>query len=470
MKPVLTAAQAAALDEASTETVQVLMERAGLGVALAAVDMGIGYGSQVVVLAGPGNNGGDGYVAARYLRERGVAVRVLALAEPRSTGAKWAADLARSAGVPIRPWEADPVPVDLVVDALFGAGFRGNLPEAAISWAKFAGRVLSVDVPSGLNATDGTSAGSCFRAERTVTFQAKKVGHFVGLGPDVCGVVNVVAIGLPQGDSEFFECERSDAPLPERGRTVHKWSAGSVAVVGGAPGMTGAALLAAWSALAAGAGSTSIICRADTQGIYASSAPGVLTHAFGKGGVPATEDAIEVLDHAARFDVLAVGPGLGPGVDGFVRLLLERWTGPLLLDADGISTLSGVDLLATRRAPTIITPHAGEFRRLTGHDAGYSEATSLARETGATVVLKGNPTFVAGEELWVVDSGGPELATIGTGDVLTGVTAAFVASGMPHETAARSAAYWHGIAGATLAERENVTAMSLVREIGRVVR
>ncbi len=469
MKPVLTAAQSAALDEAATEPVEILMERAGLGVALAAVRMGIGYGSNVIVLAGPGNNGGDGYVAARYLHNRGVAVRVHALADPRSNAAKRAAQSARESGVPVRSWTG-PVGSDLIIDALFGAGFRGNLPDTVIPWARSSGRVLSIDVASGLSATDGSSGGSTFRAERTVTFHAKKVGHFVGIGPDVSGVVEVVDIGLSAADGEFFHCEESDAPLPERARTAHKWSAGSVAVVGGAPGMTGAALLTAWSALGAGAGSVSIVCPADAQATYAGSAPGVLTHGVGQGDRFATEDAIEALGHVARFDVLAVGPGLGPGVDGFVRLLLERWNRPVVLDADGINALHDPDLLRNRTAPTIITPHAGEFKRLTGGPTGYVEAAAFARETGATVLLKGNPTFVAGDELWVVDSGGPELATIGTGDVLTGVTAAFLASGMVHEVAARSAAFWHGKTGISLAGRENVTAPALAREVRRVIR
>ncbi len=469
MKPVLTAAQSAALDEASDEPVEVLMERAGLAVALAAVDMGIGYGSRIVVLAGPGNNGGDGYVAARYLHQRGVSVEVLALAEPRASGAKWAEGTARMAGVRVRPW-TDPYPVDLIIDALFGAGFRGNLPDGTIPWARASQRVLAVDVPSGLNATDGTSGGTTFRAERTVTFQTPKVGHFVGIGPDVSGRIDVVDIGLPDGEAEFYQCESTDAPLPGRARTVHKWSAGSLAVVGGAPGMTGAALLAAWSALGAGAGSVSIVSPASARPIYAAAAPGVLTHSVGHGDVFLTEHAVEVLDYADRFDVLAVGPGLGKGVEGFVRVLLERWPGPLVLDADGINALPDIERLATRSAPTIITPHAGEFRRLTGRDAGYLEAAALAREAGVVVVLKGNPTFVAGDEVFVVDTGGPELATIGTGDVLTGMIAAFLASGMASEVAARSAAYWHGRAGASLAERENVTATALAAEVGKVLR
>lgn len=468
MKPILTAAQSAALDEASAESIEVLMERAGLRVALAAVDMGVGYGSTVTVLAGPGNNGGDGYVAARYLRDRGVAVHVLALAEPRSHGAKWAAKSAADAGVPIRPLD-EPNGADLVIDALFGSGFRGNLPAEAVPWAKLARRVLAVDVPSGLNATDGTTAGSCFRAERTITFQTANVGHFVGVGPEVCGRVEVVDIGLPDGEYDLALCEELDAPIPQRTRITHKWSAGSVAVVGGAPGMTGAALLAAWSALASGAGSVAIVCRSDTQQVYAAAAPGLLTHGFGTGGTPTAQDAIEVLDYASRFDVLVVGPGLGPDTEGFVRVLLERWPGPLVLDADGINSVSGIDLLR-RGAPTVITPHAGEFQRLTGHAADYREAAALVRETGAIVLLKGNPTFVAGSDVWMVATGGRELASIGTGDVLAGIVGALAASGMPVEVAARSGAYWHGVAGSELSRRQNVTAVELVNEVGRVIR
>jgi NAD(P)H-hydrate epimerase len=469
MKPILTATQSAALDEASAESIEVLMERAGLRVALAAADMGVGYGSRVIVLAGPGNNGGDGYVAARYLRDRGVAVGVQALAEPRSRGAKWAAKSAADAGVPIRPLD-EPIGADLVIDALFGSGFRGSLPAEAVTWAKLSRRVLAVDVPSGLNATDGTTAGSAFRAERTITFQTANVGHYVGVGPEVCGRVEIADIGLPDGEYDLALCEELDAPIPQRTRIAHKWSAGSVAVVGGAPGMTGAALLAAWSALASGAGSVAIACRSDTQQVYSAAAPGLLTHGFGTGGTPTAQDAIEVLDYASRFDSLVIGPGLGPDAEGFVRVMLERWAGPLVLDADGINALSGIDLLCERSAPTIITPHAGEFQRLTGHAAAYLEAAALARETGATVLLKGNPTFIAGTAVWMVATGGRELASIGTGDVLAGIVGAFAASGLSDEVAARSAAYWHGVTGSKLANRENVTATELASEVGRVIR
>lgn len=446
------------------------MERAGLGVALEAIDMGIGYGSRVIVLAGPGNNGGDGYVAARYLRERGVSVAVYALQEARSDAARWASDSAVAAGVPILEWGV-PRPADLVIDSLFGAGFRGNLPDGAISWAREAGRVLAVDVPSGLNASDGSSGGATFRAERTVTFQTLKVGHLLGLGPEASGTVKVVDIGLGSGDSEFYLCEEIDTARPSRSRTAHKWSAGSVAVVGGVPGMTGAALLTARTALRSGAGSVSVVSPPEVQQYYAAAEPGILTHRVGSGETFKTEDAIPLLDYAGRFDVLAVGPGLGGNVEGFVRLLLERWSGPLVLDADGLNALPDPDALRNRAGHTVITPHLGEFKRLTTGAAEYRDAATLSKETGVVVIMKGSPTFVAGGgDLWAVDAGGPELATIGTGDVLTGMVAAFLSAGIPMETAARSAAYWHGRAGRSLSRRQTVTATELVDEVGRVLR
>jgi NAD(P)H-hydrate epimerase len=158
---------------------------------------------------------------------------------------------------------------------------------------------------------------------------------------------------------------------------------------------------------------------------------------------------------------------LGSDQDKFVAALLEQWLGPLVLDADGLNALSGPQQLEARGAPTIITPHRGEFARLTGSEASLKAARRLAKDTDTVLLLKGNPTLVLGEERWAVTSGGPELATIGTGDVLAGAVAALWARGLDPETAARSGAYWHGWAGRSLAGRATVTAEGLVEEIGR---
>ena len=467
MKPVITPEESARLDAASTVPVDVLMDRAGLAVALAAVAEGAGYGTRVLALAGPGNNGGDAYVAARYLRRRGVAVEVRALGEPRGedTPAGRAAAAAIASGVPVRPL-GEPEDCDLIIDGLFGAGFRGSLPEQAAAWARSGRPVIAVDVPSGLNAGDGSVEGEAFPAVRTVTFHALKVGHLVGLGPGLCGLVEVADIGLTGEQPAFRVCEDADAPIPVRPRHAHKWSAGAVLVVGGAPGLTGAAAMAARSALEFGAGAACIACPGALQSVYAAMDPGVMSLAVGAGPTfPA--DPGPILEAARRFDVIALGPGLGTGPEAaaVVAGIVTSWERPLVIDADALNVLDD-QALAARSGVTVITPHHGEFRRLIGSEPGWEAAAAASAATGAVVLLKGGPTFIAGEELWAVTSGGPELATIGTGDVLTGMVAALIACGLDAETAARSAAHRHGLAGAALAAHTTVTATGLMGVIG----
>jgi NAD(P)H-hydrate epimerase len=467
MQLVITPEESGRLDAAAPDPVETLMERAGLGVALAATRLGVGYGSRVVVLAGRGNNGGDGYVAARHLAGRGVSVVVHALGEPKDPhgAAGTAAARARAAGVRIVQL-GRPEPADLVIDALFGVGFEGSLPDAVVPWTTSAAPVLAVDVPSGLDAATGTTSGPAFTAVATVTFHAMKPGHLLGEGPERCGPVSIVDIGLDGGEPTLLVCEADDAPRPDRPRTAHKWSAGSVAVVGGAPGITGAPMLTAQAALAMGAGSVALVCPAALQPTYAARTIEVMTRGVGKGPRFAPDDAAAVLDTASRFDVMVLGPGLGDGTQGFVPALLAGWDGPMVLDADGLNALDGVDVLASRAAPTIITPHAGEITRLIG-SAKLATVSRLPDDAGVVVVMKGNPTFVLGADRWVITSGGPELATIGTGDVLAGAIAALWSRGLAGEVAARSGAYWHGVAGAALAEEGTVTAERLADAIRR---
>jgi len=466
MRLVITPEESNRLDAASEEPVEILMERAGLGVALAGAAMGIGYGSRVVVLAGRGNNGGDGYVAARYLKNRGAQVTAHALGYPRGdySPARLAAIRAAAAGVKIIELGV-PEPADLVVDALFGVGFRGELPEAVLPWLDHDGAVLSVDVPSGLQAATGTVAGHAFTADATVTFHALKPGHLLGEGPERCGFVDIVDIGLKGGVPELRLCEAVDAPVAKRARTAHKWSVGSVAVVGSSRGMIGAGVLTAQSALNAGAGSASVVCPAGAQALVAGMTPGLLTQGIGTGDRLSADDVAAALEYTDRFDVVVLGPGLGPD-NGFAAEFVARREGKLLVDADGLNNLGGLAPLTARSDPTIITPHAGEFRRLAGRDASYEAASAIHDETGAVILLKGNPTFVLGSERWVVTSGGPELATIGTGDVLAGVVSALWACGLDGEVAARSGAFWHGAAGADLATRRTVTATELMSAVG----
>ncbi len=467
MQPVLTAAASHALDATATEAVDVLMDRAGLAVALAAVDMGARYGTRVTVLAGPGNNGGDGYVAAAYLADRGVAVTVLEAHPPKTPACQAAAARARRRGVRVVS-ETSPGADDVVViDALFGAGFRGELDDRWDPWLTQPVPVLAVDVPTGLDATTGEAGRRHVRASRTVTFHAHKVGHFVGAGPSVCGQIDVVDIGLDGGEAAFWLADAADAPRPARPVDGHKWSVGSVMVVGGAPGMTGAAWLAGSAALRFGAGSVAIGTNALTAATYAALAPHLLTPSVGTSAGWHPGDGELITKASERFDVLVVGPGLGPAAD-LVEAVVEQRTGSLVLDADAITGID-IDLLQRRRGPTVLTPHAGEFLRLTGQEASYESAAMLAERTGAVVCLKGPTTFVAspGAPVVGIATGGPELATIGTGDVLTGMIAALWARGLAPARAAVSGAFWHGRAGTELGRTRTVTAELLADEVGR---
>ena len=466
MRPVLTAEQSRRQDDLASVEPRILLDRAGLAVALQAVALGAGYGRRVAVLAGPGNNGGDGYVAARYLAGRGASVDVYPLTEPRTGPARWARRLAESEGATVRAWE-DVRSADLVIDALFGAGFRGKLPD--LSRWEAVPACLAVDVPSGLDATTGVSGPGTLVADATVTFHGYRVGHLVGSGPDVCGKVMVADIGLPDVAPEMRLCEEGDAPLPVRDRTVHKWSAGSVLVLGGSDGLDGAATLTARAALRAGAGAVMIACPPTVEEKVRS--PEIMTRAIGTARSLTVGDLPQVLELAGRFDVVVIGPGMGsaPDLGSFVTGFLRGCEGPVVADADALNALDGPAGLAGR-GETVITPHTGEFFRLTGRTASYQEAARLADDTGITVLLKGAPTFVMGTGRWVVNSGGPELATIGTGDVLAGMIGAFWAAGLDGPVAARSAAYWHGRAAADLQRTRTVTADQLVEHLPAVTR
>jgi hydroxyethylthiazole kinase-like uncharacterized protein yjeF len=467
MRPVITPEESARLDAAAEVPEADLLERAGLGVALAATRLGAAYGSKVIVLAGPGNTGGDGWVAARHLKQRGVDVAVRSLGFPRgdSSPRRAAAIAAVDAGAQVEDL-AVPEAADLVIDALFGSGFHGELPERVLPWTSHPAPVLAVDLPSGLDGRDGSAGEAAFKAVHTVTFHALKTGHLVGSGPDLCGEVEVVDIGLRGEKPVWMLCEGVDAPVPPRSRDAHKWSAGSVAIVGGSPGIGGAPMLAGRAALEFGAGSVRVLAPEGIAPVIAAMDGGVMTAGFGEGSRYDIGDAAAVVAAAERFDVMVLGPGIGEGSGPFVDAVLAAWPKPLIIDADALAGLA-IESLAKRPSSTVLTPHAGEFRALTGREPVPEAASAVAAETGAVVLLKGSPTFVFGREAWVVDSGSSALSTIGTGDVLAGMIAALTARGLDPEVAARSAAFRHGLAGRALGGVASVTATGLLDEIGR---
>ncbi len=465
MIPVLTPVESRRLDETAPTRLLDLMERAGHAVAVTVLRAGYTYGSRVVLLAGPGNNGGDAFVAARHLRRFGVDVRVVSLAEPRTEPARTAARSASDAGVPILPW-CDPVPTDVLVDGLFGSGFARALPQEVIGWLDLPGFVLSVDIPSGLDGSTGTVPNRAFVADVTVAFHAPKVGHLIGAGPSHTGVLEIVDIGLEGGEPELLWWGEADSLVPRRHRRSHKWSAGSVLVAGGSPGMVGAPLLTALGALRSGAGAVAVV---RPGGLSLQAPPSLLSWGLGTADRFSAGDAATILQAGSRYDVLALGPGLGPDQEQLVNDIVAQWQGSLVLDADGINALD-LSVLEGRTFPTVITPHEGEFLRLTGEAPSYSAASELAAGTGSVILLKGGPSFVANAgPVKVITSGGPELATIGTGDILTGMVAAFLARGLAPSEAAASAAYWHGVAGRRVADRGVLTADLLGDEVARVV-
>jgi len=468
MEPVLSVAEMRRVDAETTADIDRLMEAAGNGIALTAARMGAGYGSRVHVIAGKGNNGGDGYVAARYLARRGATVTVHRVGIPADeTPAHRAMLSVAAAGVRVQEIGA-PEPGDLLIDAFVGTGFGRDLPSEVAAWTHVSCPVLAVDLPSGIDGDTGFASGSVFKADRTATFHMYKTAHFVGDGPDLCGEVDLYDIGLEGGDPTMYRMTDADVSVPERARTTHKWSAGAVATIGGVLGLTGAALFAARGAIAAGAGASVLFTTAATSSEYATAAPDIPQ-------MQASETkswrnhASEVLSLLGRFDVLVMGPGLEPVASEFVEHILDGFDGTAVVDAGALNALSHLDVLARRTAPTVLTPHGGEFRRLTGIDADLEAAQWLAEETGAVLLMKGNPTLVVADTTVVVDTGGAELATIGTGDVLAGMIAAFIAGGIDAPAATASAAYLHGIAGSDVALHNMVTPQRLIDAVSSLV-
>jgi hydroxyethylthiazole kinase-like uncharacterized protein yjeF len=421
--PIVTPDEMAAIDRAADEPVDVLIGRAGAAVARQARRMlGGTYGRRVIVVAGKGNNGNDGRDAARRLERRGVRVAVV-----------------EAADVPAR------LPaVDLVIDAAYGTGFRGEYQAPDPDGTP----VLAVDIPSGVNGLTGEAGDAAVRADATVTFAALKPGLLLLPGRQRCGTVVVADIGLDTSSAGAYLVEAADAAawLPERPVDAHKWRS-AVWVVGGSPGMTGAAVLSARGAQRAGAGYVRLSVPGAASDVGAP-VEVVTTELPGPGG----EWDRAIVEEVDRFKAMVVGPGLGSGSDGEVRRLVERTAVPTVVDGDGLTALGRLSGATLANPNIILTPHDREFERLTGSPPGadrLAAARELARTTGGVVLLKGPTTVVAGAEgsTLVVTSGGPALATAGTGDVLSGIIAALCAEGLDPLRAAAAGAFVHGAAG-----------------------
>lgn len=509
MRPIVSAEEMRRADEAAIEAgtrAEVLMDRAGHAVARTVLrEAGARYGRRVTVVCGKGNNGGDGFVVARVLHQEGLRVVCCTTFDPHETkgAAAHHLDLLRSTGCPVVRFDTRHLHADVIVDAVFGTGFHGE-PEGEAEVAlrtlehavsdeavlgdggEIAGaipvrprpRVVSIDVPS----------AGIVPAHVTVALGAEKFDTFFG-DAGASTRVEVADIGIPVEEGCVYVLERDDIvpALPELDPDDHKTSHGSVAVLAGSEVTTGAALLVARAAARMGAGYVTLVSTAEVIRTANVRLPEVL-----KRELPAPVLGPDALDAIAdvidRADAVAVGPGLGRGPQQttLVERCLRELDKPLVLDADALNALAGKgDLIARREWPCVLTPHVAEMARLLGIETsqvvGDRAGTALraAADLGCTVVLKGRNTLVATRyggasaaaggsmsdasaqrgpaTAWAVPVGGPELATAGTGDVLTGAVAATIARRRdPHEASA-VACYVHGRAGVLAADLMGAT-------------
>jgi NAD(P)H-hydrate epimerase len=452
--PLLTADETRRAEEAYPGSLDELMTRAGTIVAELVLRA---YPGRVTAVCGKGNNGGDGRVCARVLREAGRDVTVV--------------DGVGDLGSP-----------DVIVDALLGIGIDGPPREDAarmIERINSAGRpVVAVDVPSGVNASTGEVPGVAVNATATVTFGAAKVGLAVAPGALHAGAVTVAPLGLRPREHEHSLVPASALlEVPRKHAQSTKYSAGSVLIVGGSRGLTGAPILASRAAARADAGYVALAAPESSLPVLESSVVEAVKHPLPEDGagrvVPRAADVI--LEAAEKAHAVAIGPGLGrsDGTVELVRILLERLAVPVVLDADGLWELEPF----TRAAPTVLTPHSGELARLLGTDAREVDAhrlDSVRRATsrfGAVVLLKGFDTLVGAPRTGVLVAryGTPALATAGTGDVLTGVVASFLAKGMDPQLAAATAAVAHGVAAELAEPQAGLVASDLLPELRRAL-
>jgi ADP-dependent NAD(P)H-hydrate dehydratase / NAD(P)H-hydrate epimerase len=466
-------ADAWAIEEQHVPSLE-LMEAAGAAVAEAAESVARPGPARVV--CGKGNNGGDGLVAARLLSGTGYEVEALLLWPAEELSADATANLARFEGA-VR--ELDPGEVaaalegsGVIVDAIFGTGFSGaprSPADEAIEAINGCGApVVAADIASGIDASSGEVAGIGVDADVTVSFHAAKLGHWVAPGKAHTGELRVAEIGIPpeapgRPAGGVVQDDVLDLAPPRRPNST-KFDSGQVVIVGGSRGLTGAVCMAAEAAIRAGAGYATVAVPADLEPIFEAKLTEVMSRGFaGAEGRLATGSADSILEVAERAAAVVLGPGLGRDEDSLelARALARQFDVPLLIDADGLNAhAERLNSIAQRRAPTVLTPHAGELGRLLGRQSSevaehrLACAREAADRSAAIVVLKGDDSLVADDGRLAVSAGGsPGLATAGTGDVLSGTIGALLARGMEPFAATCAGVHAHQRAGRIAAGR-----------------
>lgn len=456
----------------------VLMENAGRSVFEAVRDaLGDLADMRVTIVAGRGNNGGDGFVVARHLREAGTRVSVFLLGSPEEVkgDARTNLDMLLESGVAVTSVKSsDDITVALsdghaVVDAVFGTGLRGEvtgLPADVIRAINAAGKpVVAVDIPSGMDADTGEILGVCVDADCTVTFALPKIGLLTYPGAACVGDLTVADIGIPKCLYEEITVELVDdgmvaSKLPDRPPDAHKGTFGTAVVIAGSLGLTGAAAMASEAALRAGAGLSTLGCPAGLWNVMAAKLTEVMTRGLPDGGSGAiSSDALyEALELVDKGDSVVLGCGLGTHADTieFVHRLVKLVHKPMIIDADGLNALAqDAGILEGEHGDLVLTPHPGEMSRLLGTStqAVQSNRMDVVREAASrfrcVVVLKGARTLIADPSgrVFVNPTGGPGLATGGTGDVLAGTIGGLLAQGLSPLDAAICGAFVHGRAG-----------------------
>lgn len=488
MEPIVTSDEMRAIDRHATQHLRIpsllLMENAGRGVA-DVIERAYSplKGKSIAVVCGKGSNGGDGFVAARHLALRGATVHILPVGGVSSLAGNTKINFnivkqmeaqGSDGGVKLRIHRS-PKPgmlpkFDLIVDALIGTGFSGNPRRTVGQWLEWMNSsktpIISIDLPSGVNADNGDAAETAVRAEMTVTMSMRKVGLSIGKGKNLAGRLEIIDIGIPNRRSKkhaTFLVERVDvqSALPARRFDAHKYSTGKILVIAGSPGLTGAAAMSSVSAMRMGAGAVVLCTPQSGSPILSRKLTEVMVHPM-----PETPEgsislgAYEAITrHCDWADVIVIGPGLSRNdeTQALVRELAGNCMKPMLLDADALYAISG-DLTILRKRKTdhlILTPHLGEFAKLTGEPIDrirldrVALARTFARKHDVTLVLKSETTVTAASSgtVFVNPTGNPGMATAGSGDVLAGVIAGVWAQGMESESAAWSGVYLHGLAG-----------------------
>lgn len=494
---VVTAEEMRELDELTVRDFgldsRILMERAGLSVVLAMEEeLGDLSKKNFLVVCGSGNNGGDGFVVARNLLGVAKGVLVVSLGKSKTPDCEYNFQLYRKYGGTVTE-EFDGTLLrdfDVVVDAIFGTGLKGEVKgehARVIETLNRSGKfIVSVDIPSGVDASTGKILGTAVKASMTVTFGFPKVGHLIFPGRELTGKLKVANIGHPLVLSskirrEIITKESVASLLPQRPKDSHKGTYGKVLVIGGSRRYSGAPVLSAMAVLKVGGGLSAIITPYPQNLVATAKYPELVSiPVITSEGFFTEENVADVLNVVENFDVIALGPGLGDDerTKRFVREIVPKIEKPLLLDADGLNALSGfTSILRQRKHPTVLTPHPGEMARLVGKKVedvkyNYVLAEEFARENGCVLVLKSATTIVTdGENTYFNVTGNTGLSKAGSGDVLAGMIAGFMAQGLTPCDAARAGVFMHGLAAEEYeGDESGFTPSELLERLPRVIR